>query len=81
MGSRFNSRMARLPAALAAMMVAWPAWGAHPCAECHAKEVAGFSATQMGQSLGRPGREPSGKYFHAPSKTQFTIQVNHGQMV
>ncbi len=82
MRSRFISRKARLPAALAAMMAtAWPAWGGHPCAECHAKEVAGFAATQMGQSLGHPGREPSGKYFHAPSKTQFTIQVNHGQMI
>ncbi|HEV2349928.1 MAG TPA: multiheme c-type cytochrome [Terriglobia bacterium] len=82
MESRFKSRNASLAAALAAMvMAAWPAWSAHPCAECHPKEVAGYAATQMAHSLGHPGSEPSGKYFHAPSKTQFTIQVSHGRMI
>src|SRR5579862_3317420 len=82
MRSRFKSRSVVLPCALAAMAVAaWPAWGAHPCAECHAKEVAGYASTQMAHSLGRPGREPPANYFHEPSRTQFTIQASHGQMI
>lgn len=82
MRMRLKPRNASLPATLAMIaMAAWPALGAHPCAECHPKEVAGYAATQMAHSLGHPGSEPSGKYFHATSKTQFTIQVSHGRMV
>ena len=58
-----------------------PAWCDHPCAKCHAKEVAGYTATQMAHSLGRPTPQPSGKFFHSLSKTQFTIDSNNSSMI
>src|SRR5690348_3826552 len=74
-------RKAGLPAVMGAMMAAGSASGAHPCASCHPQKVAGYAATQMAHSLGVPGRELAGKFFHAPSKTQFTIQMSHGRMI
>jgi len=63
------------------LVVALPGWCDHPCAQCHPKEVAGYAATQMAHSLGRPAPQPSGKYFHPLSKTQFTIESNSSRMV
>ena len=74
--------LVNVPAALAVIvMAALPAWCAHPCAICHPQEVAGFTATQMGRSLSRSGHEPSGEYFHALSKTRFTIHTGRDGMV
>jgi len=46
---------------------------AHPCEPCHAKEVAAFSHSGMGQSLRRPGKEPEGAFTTA-SGARFTIR-------
>lgn len=83
MGSSSRStKVVNVPAALALIVAAaLPAWCAHPCASCHPKEVAGYAATPMGHSLGRSAHEPSGEYFHAPSKTRFTIQTGRDGMV
>ncbi|HEV2494738.1 MAG TPA: multiheme c-type cytochrome [Terriglobia bacterium] len=53
----------------------------HPCAQCHPKEVAGYAKTQMAHSLGPATRVPSGKFTHAVSKTQFTIESDGSRMV
>ncbi len=75
-------RKASIPAALAIILAAvMPGWCDHPCAQCHAKEVAGYAATQMAHSLGRPTPQPSGKYFHSLSKTQFIIESDNSRMV
>ncbi|HEY6290224.1 MAG TPA: hypothetical protein VI455_01505 [Terriglobia bacterium] len=52
-----------------------------PCAQCHPKEVAGFAATPMGRSLGRPEQGPSAKFTHALSKTQFSIETSDTRMI
>lgn len=60
---------------------ALPAWCVHPCAKCHPNEVAGYAATQMGQSFGPPTRQPSGKFLHSLSKTQFVIESSDVAMI
>src|SRR5580698_8144532 len=52
-----------------------------PCAQCHAKEVAGFAATQMGRSLSAPTRVPAGNYVHAASGDRFSVEWNGNQMI
>jgi hypothetical protein len=70
---------------LAALVIgataASPAWAIHPCAQCHPKEVAGFAATQMGRSLGRPTREPPGTFVHQASNSRFSIESTDSRMV
>ncbi|HME00054.1 MAG TPA: hypothetical protein VKM93_22330 [Terriglobia bacterium] len=61
--------------------VASPAWSIHPCAECHPKEVAGFAATQMGRSLGRPTQQPPGSFVHQASNSRFSIESTDSRMV
>lgn len=74
--------MASIPLALAIILAAVvPGWCDHPCAQCHPQEVAGYATTQMAHSLGHPTPQPSGKYFHALSKSQFTIECNNSRMV
>ncbi len=45
------------------------------CAKCHPAETAGFLSTPMGRSSGPAADAPSGKYGHALSKSEFTIDV------
>src|ERR1700733_12058062 len=58
-----------------------PAVSAQPCAACHPKEVQGFLATPMDQSIGPPSRRPSGNFYHDVSNTRFTIESSPGQMI
>lgn len=53
----------------------------HPCARCHPKEVEGYAVTQMARALGPPKPGLSGKYFHAGSGSQFTIESTGSGMV
>jgi tetratricopeptide (TPR) repeat protein len=57
-----------------------PAVSGHPCAACHPKEVQGFLATPMAQSMGPPSRGSSGNFYHDVSNTRFTIKSSPGQM-
>jgi Cytochrome c554 and c-prime len=57
------------------------AYSENPCAVCHPKEVAGFAATQMGHSLGLPTPVPAGKFFHAPSNSEFSIKFDKAGMI
>ncbi len=81
MARRFVPGKAGIPVALAVALAALPAWCVHPCAQCHPKEVTGFAATQMGRSFGLPPRQPSGKFTHSLSKTQFSIETTDSRMV
>ncbi|HEV3276905.1 MAG TPA: multiheme c-type cytochrome [Terriglobia bacterium] len=65
----------------ALVTLAGRAWCDLPCASCHPKETAAYLATPMGRSSGPPTGAPSGKYFHAVSKTGFSIEVTNGRMV
>src|SRR5579884_3123930 len=71
----------RLPA-IASLVIACalPAFSEQPCARCHPKEVQGFLATPMGQSMGPPGRGPSGTYYHSLSGTRFMVHSSAGHM-
>jgi len=69
----------RITALLALLLLPGAAHAADlPCAKCHPAETAGFLATQMGRSSGLAADAPSGSYYHAVSKTQFTIDVTGG---
>src|SRR3984957_14287021 len=57
-----------------------PAVSGQPCAACHPKEVQGFLATPMAQSMGPPSRGPSGSFYHDVSNTRVTIKSSPGQM-
>jgi tetratricopeptide (TPR) repeat protein len=57
-----------------------PAFSGQPCAACHPKEVQGFLATPMAQSIGPPSRGPSGTFYHDVSDTHFTIHSSPGHM-
>src|SRR5215471_9650841 len=70
--------LAVLAVALTALV---PAWCAHPCGQCHPKEVAGYAATQMAHSLGAPTPEPSGNFKHPTSMTHFTIESSDSRMI
>jgi tetratricopeptide (TPR) repeat protein len=52
-----------------------PLLGAHPCAVCHAKQVAGYARTGMARSLALPEerQQPSGSFEHKPSGTTFEM--------
>jgi hypothetical protein len=56
------------------LLALWPVLAAHPCASCHAKEVAGYQKTGMGRSLHRVSRQPAGEFTHAVSGSEFTIR-------
>lgn len=74
---------AALSIALAAICAAGamnPAAGVHRCAQCHAREVAGFLPTPMAHSMGPPDRGTSGTFDHAFSGTRFTIRSGGGMM-
>jgi hypothetical protein len=47
---------------------------AHPCAPCHAREVAGYQRNAMSRSLRTAMREPDGEYDHAKSNTRFLVR-------
>jgi tetratricopeptide (TPR) repeat protein len=75
MRQRFKCGRARvLAAAISLLTTATPAWAAHPCAQCHPKEVAGYAATQMAHSLGPATRVPAGRFTHTASGTRFLIE-------
>jgi hypothetical protein len=52
--------------------------GAHPCASCHPKEVAGYARSGMARSLRRAADEPEGAFRDAASGTRFTIRPGRG---
>ena len=66
---------------LVVALAALPAWSAHPCAQCHPKEVAGYAATQMAHSLGPTTPKPPGNFTHPASKTRFTIESSDSGMI
>ena len=66
---------------LALIVAAWPARPVHPCDQCHPKEVAGFSVTQMGRSLGPPQQEPGATFVQPASKSRFTMEYRDGRMI
>ena len=68
------------PAASLAIVCALPSFSGHPCAGCHSKEVQGFLATPMANSIGPPGRGPSGTFDHSVSGTRFTIRSSTDHM-
>jgi Tetratricopeptide repeat len=47
---------------------------AHPCAPCHAREVAGYQRNAMSRSLRTAAGEPDGEYDHAKSNTRFLLR-------
>ena len=49
-------------------------FAAHPCAPCHAREVAGYQRNAMSRSLRTALGEPDGEYDHAKSNTQFLVR-------
>lgn len=57
------------------LLVAMSCQAASPCATCHPKEAAGYAETGMAQSLTRAVNQPSGKFRHALSDSEFTITV------
>src|SRR5580698_4161471 len=57
-----------------------PAVSGQPCGACHPKEVQGFLATPMAQSMGPPSRGPSGNFYHDVFNTRFTIESSPGRM-
>ncbi len=69
-----------LGALFAVLMAVVPVSSAIPCAQCHPKEVAGYSATPMAHSLGPPSREPSGTVAHRESNTHFEVESNGSHM-
>ncbi len=73
--------LSSLAALVVMATVASPTWSIHPCAECHPKEVAGFAATQMGRSLGRPTRQPPGSFVHQASNSRFSIESTDSRMI
>ena len=74
-------RKACFPLVALALMAVPSAWGAEPCAQCHAAEVAGFKATPMGQSMGPPDPKPAATFVHALSNTKFYIKPTKTGMV
>ncbi len=72
--SRADLRHYRMAALMALGMLPLPSWGLHACADCHPKEVAGYSATAMAHSLSPPQHLPSGSFLHSVSGTRFTIR-------
>ena len=52
-----------------------------PCAQCHPKETAGFAATPMGRSMGRPEQGPTAQFTQAISQTRFWIKTSGTGMV
>jgi hypothetical protein len=54
---------------------------AHPCAGCHATEVAGYQKTGMGRSLQRAVIQPNGSFTHAVSGSEFRIRSGPDGMV
>lgn len=63
------------------LLFALPALAADRCAECHAKEVAGYAQSAMAHSLSEPVRQPEGAFEHTFSKTRFTIRSTDSGMV
>jgi len=47
---------------------------AHPCAPCHAREVAGYQRNSMNHSLRTAMGEPDGEYDHTRSNTRFLVR-------
>ncbi|MGO8789200.1 MAG: multiheme c-type cytochrome [Terriglobia bacterium] len=60
---------------------ALPARCAHPCAQCHPREVAGYAATAMAHSLGLPKPEPPGRFVQAKSGSKFSVTSTQIRMV
>jgi len=52
--------------------------GAHPCASCHPKEVAGYARSGMARSLRRVADEAEGSFQDAAAGTRFTIRSGRG---
>jgi len=74
-------RKGRLLAATSLFIVgAFPAPSGQPCARCHPREVQGFLATPMANSMGPPGRGTSGTFYHSESGTRFTIRASADHM-
>jgi hypothetical protein len=82
MGPRTGFKKGRLLGVIGLVIAcALPAFsGQRPCARCHPSEVQGFLATPMGQSLGPPGRGPSGSFYHNISGTRFSVRSWPGHM-
>jgi hypothetical protein len=78
----FQLWKARVGAALTMVVTGvLPGWCAHPCVQCHPKEVTGYSVTQMAHSAGPPTRVASGRFTHALSDTRFSIESSDSGMV
>src|SRR5579864_9696203 len=81
MTPQLGLKKGRLLAATSLVIVcAFPAFSGQPCARCHPREVQGFLTTPMAQSMGPPGRGPSGTFSHSLSGTRFTIRSSTGHM-
>lgn len=52
--------------------------GAHPCASCHPKEVAGYARSGMAKSLRRAADEPQSAFQDTASGIRFTIRSGRG---
>ena len=52
-----------------------------PCAQCHPKEVAAYSASPMAHSLGPVGNEPHGEFKHSRSGSVFVANYSASGMV
>jgi hypothetical protein len=70
---RLLTRAALIGRALAFLLPVPPLLTAHPCGQCHPKEVAGYAHSSMARSLRRAGKEPEGAFTAAGSGTRFTI--------
>ncbi|HWZ34338.1 MAG TPA: tetratricopeptide repeat protein [Bryobacteraceae bacterium] len=73
---------------IACALAVWPFFAhaqsgyadAHACAVCHPAIAASYAQTGMARSFYRPGPEnKTGRYFHAPSNTWFTMLERDGK--
>lgn len=65
---------------LLGLLFTLPALGQNPCASCHPNEVAGYAASGMARSVGRPTNHPEGSVQHGISASRFVIDQSESGM-
>src|SRR5205809_1263163 len=50
------------------------------CRACHPREVAAFEASPMGNSIGKPKSETTGRFYHQASKSNVIIRRRGSEM-
>jgi predicted CXXCH cytochrome family protein len=52
-----------------------------PCATCHPKIAETYARTGMARSFHRPDSFETGRYYHEPSATWYSMEINNGRYV